>query len=212
MLQQWLFKPWTQNDSEELYLSLYNFQHDLRCNQAAMTCINHGPKYNRGKINVLWWSGNCCPCPHPFCWLARLLCFCWKSGLQWRNIFCTEWTQTDLFFLKKGINLSEHTEEFFTPWLWQKPKGQKSTAKSTEFPLKEFPNALIHSHPCCTHSFFSNIHNLLFPCELLMALPVVHVNGETHLLYWHSTSLHLSPKGFSATQLVEIFDYYSLIV
>lgn len=184
VFQQWLFKPWTQNDSEELYLSLFNFQHDLQCDQAAMTCINHRPKYNLGKINVLWRSGNCCPCPHPFCWLAWLLCF-WWSGLQLRNMFCTEQTQ-NRFKKKKGGNqfVWAYRGILYT-LIMAKEIGQKSTAKSTQFPVKEFPNALTHNHPCGIHSFFSKIYNLLLSCDMLMVLLVVHVNGETHLLYWH---------------------------
>lgn len=62
-----------------------------------------------------------------------------------------------------------------------KATRQKSTAKSTQFPVQEFPNALIHNPP--THSFFSNIHKL--SCHMFMGVLAVHVNGETHLLYWH---------------------------
>lgn len=61
---------------------------------------------------------------------------------------------------------------------------EQNTAKSTHFPAKEFPNALIHSHPCGTRCYFPNIHNLLLSCDMLMGLLVVHINGETHLLYW----------------------------
>lgn len=118
---------------------------------------------------------------------AGLLDYCASGEVvcNWGICFAQSRLKTDLKKKKGGNQFVWAYRGILYTLIMAKEIGQKSTAKSTQFPVKEFPNALTHNHPCGIHSFFSKIYNLLLSCDMLMVLLVVHVNGETHLLHWH---------------------------